>query len=231
MIRDEIVEDKGQIIINNKVYYYKRNDTYIEILGQLIADLFNIHHAKYIPITHNCLNYYLSEDLNNYGEFKTSQDIGFDSFSFNNLLTMTKNIFNDNNIITDLYKMYFMDLIVLNIDRNNDNYGFLIKDNKTDLYILDHDCCFTDTSCLLTSIDNKPNKSSILEIDYILQNFDTKYKKMFLNMYNQLDINKLKELINKTEQLIKTELPNKNQYLIRYNSLRETTKALTKKHI
>ncbi len=223
MVKDKIIGDKGKVLLNGKVYYYKRNDAYVEILGERIADFFNLHHACYTPITYNGLNYYLSEDLNSKGEFKTGFDIGFESYDFNKLLELVQRRFNDNSIINDLYKMYFMDLMILNIDRNSDNYGFLTNQDKTTLYILDHGSCFLDYTCLLTSIQNKPDKSSLLEIDHILRNFDNEHYNMFLEMYKSLDLDTLKKLIQESESIIERELPFKDHYLDRYESLRERT--------
>jgi hypothetical protein len=221
MVRDKIVGDKGQVSIDNKVYYYKRNDAYVEILAERIADFFNLHHVEYIPITHNNLKYYLSEDLNSKGQFNTAYDLGIETYNFNEILEFIKKRYNDDSIIEDLYKMFFMDLMILNIDRNNDNYGFLTKDGKTTLYVLDHGCCFIDNSCLLTCIPDKPDNSSLLEIDNIFRSFDNEHIDMFINMYKSLDVETFKELISQTEKIIKKELPYKKYYISRYESLRE----------
>ena len=228
MIRDKIEGDKGQVYIDNKVYYYKRNDAYLEIFMQRIADFFQLHHAEYTPTTYKGLNYYLSEDLNNKGFFRTAYDAGIDTYDFNIILAIAKERFNDPTIIEDLYKMYFMDLMTLNIDRNNDNYGFLTKDDKTSLYVFDHGCCFLDYLCLLTSITNKLDNSSLQEIDYIIKNFDKEHFQLFLDMYNSLDINTFKKIITDTEDVINRDLPYKEYYISGYEFLRDRTLTRSK---
>ena len=131
MLRENIIGDKGQIIIDNKIYYYKRNDAYVEIFVEKIANFFNIKHAHYIPITYADKDYYLSEDLNNIGKFNTAYDLGIHTNNINEIINYVRNKYNDETIIKDLYKMHFMDIILSNIDRSNDNYGFLTKDNKS----------------------------------------------------------------------------------------------------
>ncbi len=210
--------DKGQY--GN--YYYKRNDAYVEILVEKIADLFDIKHAHYYPVKNNNQEYYLSIDLNCFGKFVLAEDLGINSNNIYEILNTIKSKYpiDYDNLGYEFIKMFFMDLLILNIDRSNTNYGFLTTNGKTSLYILDNELSFLDTKSYMTSLDNNPIGNSLLEIENILNNFPTNYIDLFQEMVDKLDIETLANLFKETESIIKQELPHKNNYLKRYDLLR-----------
>ena len=222
--------DKGTININDIKYYYKHNTNYLELLVEQIAKLFDIKHVHYIPITYGNNNIYLSEDLNNYGEFKTAEDIGI---KYNNLDYIRDELLyiypNDyERLMTQVIKMYYMDLMILNIDRNVGNWGFLKdKNNNINLYILDNELSFIGEHSILSSCDN-PEKRSIIEVKNILDNFPVEYKELFLEMYNELDSIQLQLLIHDVENSIGKELPNKDYYIKSFNQFRDKVDKLIK---
>ena len=221
MYKSIIGKDKGNIHINNINYYYKRNDAYVELLMEKILDLFNLHHVHYKPINIENKDYYLSEDLNNNGQFVTALDSGIESSNLYTILDNTKNIHpNNNSLIIDIIKMYFIDLLTLNIDRNNDNWGFYTKDNITNIYLLDNDLCFIHYNSLMTTLDDNTSRDSILEIENIYKTFPEEYISLFNKMYDTLTIEMLNKIIKMVEIDINKELPHKNNYLTRYEFLR-----------
>ncbi len=218
--------DKGTTVIGNKLYYYKRNDAYVEMLVEKIADLFGLKHAHYIPITIDGLNYYLSEDLNNQGTFSTAYDLGIDSNSLRDISDSVLNLFpNDfDRLIDDIIKMYFMDLMILNIDRHVSNWGFINKDNKPEICILDNDLSFIWYYSCMNSCHN-PTLDSYNELINIFETFPDEYIELFIKMYNTLDCDKLGELVKKTEEDLVMELPYKDNYFNRFSSFREHIKC------
>jgi len=222
--------DKGTININDIKYYYKHNTNYLELLVEQIAKLFDIKHVHYIPITYGNNNIYLSEDLNNYGEFKTAEDIGI---KYNNIDYIRDELLyiypNDyERLMTQVIKMYYMDLMILNIDRNVGNWGFLKdKNNNINLYILDNELSFIGEHSILSSCYN-PEKRSIIEVKNILDNFPVEYKELFLEMYNELDSIQLQLLIHDVENSIGKELPNKDYYIKSFNQFRDKIDKLIK---
>ena len=144
MYKDILAKDKGTTVINGKKYYFKRNDAYVEVLVEKIADLFGLKHAHYYPVILEEKRYYLSEDLNEHGFFETAFDAGIDTLDLRYIRDYVLNSYpNDfDHLMDEIMKMFFMDLMILNIDRNNCNWGFLTKDNHTDLCILDNDLSF-----------------------------------------------------------------------------------------
>ena len=213
--------DKGTTIIKGKKYYYKRNDAYVEILMEKIADLFKLHHAHYIPVTEGNRNYYISEDLNNIGPFITAYDAGIMTSNYNQIKKYFAKYPNDfGSLTTDLTKMFFMDLLTENIDRNNDNWGFIKKDGKIDLYILDNDLAFLDTKSIMTCLDFNFREDSIFEIVHILKTFPQDKVYLFDQMFNEFDIPTFERLIKETERDINMDLPHKQVYLSQYDFLR-----------
>ena len=214
--------NQGTITIDETNYYYKRNDAYVELLVDKIADLFNLNHVHYVPIEVDDKNYYLSEDLNKLGNFTTAEDMGIRSNNLDDIRDFVLINFPEDfdRLINDIIKMYFMDLMILNIDRRNDNWGFLIKNNKPFIYILDNDLSFIYTNSVMTSLKDNTNKGSLLEVKNIYENFSFEYIDMFNNMCDLLDTNKLQELIKETESDIGKELPYKEDYLRRFDLLK-----------
>lgn len=224
----EIKRNEGQIIIDDTNYFYKRNDAYVEVLGGKIADLFNLKHVYYKPIEVDNKNYYLSKDLNTIGDFTTALDMGIESHNLDDIRDFILINYPEDfdRLMDDIMKMYFMDLLTLNIDRRNDNWGILIKDNKPSIYLLDNDLCFIHNDSVMTSLKDNANRDSLLEIENIYDNFPFEYINMFDNMYALLDNQKLQELIIETEDDIGKELPYKEDYLKRFDLLRYHTKKI-----
>lgn len=218
-MEDIIKNDKSTIEIDNHKYFYKPNDAYVEILIEKIADLFNLNHASYYTININNFPYYFSEDLNNKGKFITAYEAGLESSRLEDIIDFVIKSFPNNceKLINDITKMFFMDLLILNIDRSNNNWGFLINDDNVDMYILDNDLSFIYNNSVFTTLDNNVGADSLLEIKNVFDTFSKDDVKLFDEMFNALDNDKLKELIKETEKDIKQELPFKANYLKRYD--------------
>lgn len=222
--------DNGCININGINYYYKKNENYLELLVEQIANLYDVRHVHYIPITYGNKDFYLSKDLNEYGEFLTAEDIGIKDNSLDYIRDFLLSIYPDDyeRLMDQVIKMYFMDLIIQNIDRNISNWGFLKdKNNSINLYILDNELSFIGEHTSICSCHN-PHNRSIIEIENIIDNFPIEYKELFYNMYNELDIIKLLLLINDVENSINKELPNKDFYIKSFTQFKSRFDKLMK---
>ena len=222
MYRKLIGNDKGTIEIFGYKYYFKRNDAYVEILVEKIENLFNLHHANYIPITVKDINYYLSKDLNCQGSFITAEDLGLMSYRLNDIKNFVRKCFPNNYeyLEKDILKMFYMDLMILNIDRSNSNWGFLSKDNNTSIYLLDNELSFIHYVSMFTTLNNNIRRNSMLEVENIFNTFSDKDMELFYEMYSLLDYDMLIRLIEETEKDIKRELMYKENYLKRFETLR-----------
>lgn len=229
---DFLYSDRGSISKDNKKYYFKINNSYLEILIEKIADLYDIKHAHYESINVQGFDYYISEDLGELGLFNTAEDLGivYNHLDYirDTLLFLFPNNFDK--LMDQVIKMYFMDLIILNMDRNIGNWGILEKNNDVDLYILDNELSLISYKSLISSCDN-PKHKSIVEVENIFDNFPLKYLTVFLDMYSILNEYTLRDLIKETEEEIGMELPYKDDYLIRFVYFRDQVKkTIDKKH-
>ncbi len=233
-LEDIYGETKGTVIVGDKRFFFKRNDAYVELLAEQIADLFKVKHAHYETVTVNGDSYYLSKDLRYDGAFATAQDLGITCSNVKDIEDFICMYFpkHSDHLIEQLMRMFFMDILVLNIDRSNDNWGFLITPNNVDVYALDNDLSFIHEMSVMTALPNNDTCNSFLEVCNILETFPDEYVKMFIEMYELLDSQKLEELIKGIESKIGKELPHKNNYLNRFCILREKINGLIeeKKH-
>lgn len=215
-------KDRGTVEDKGRKFYFKRNDADVEILMEKIADFFQLNHAHYYPTTVHGLQYYISEDLNAKGNFVTAEDAGIDFHSTSEIrdaiLLKYPNDFEK--IMKDFMKMYFMDLLTLNIDRNNGTWGFLQKDGHTELCVLDNDLAFIYENSLMTSCEN-PNRSTMTEIENVLDTFPPEYIVLFLEMYQNLNTETLEKIMRDCEDEMEDTLPHKHHYIERFEILRE----------
>ena len=209
--------DRGSYYENGKKHYFKRNDADVEILMEKVCDLFGLKHAHYTPTTVDGLNYYISDDLNQNGSFTTAYDAGLESHHILDirdfLLTHYPEDFDS--LMDSVMKMYFMDLLTLNIDRNNENWGFITNNGHTELCLLDNDLAFIYENSLMTSCEN-PKRESFLEVKNIIDTFPSGYISLFQEMYDLLDCDTLEFLMRETEDALGKELPHKNNYMRRF---------------
>ncbi len=233
MFNELINDDKGSIYIDGYKYFFKRNDAYVEILVEKIMDLFYLNHVHYIPIRVNDKDYYISKDLNSDGTFITAEDMGLISSNLDDIRDFIRNRFPNNYeyLFNDILKMYYMDLMILNIDRSNSNWGFFINDKDVNIYLLDNDLSFIDYKSYFTSLDNNTYKDSKLEIYNIFNSFSDKDIELFYDMYSLLDYDMLVKLIRETEIDINKELLYKDNYLERFNTMRWFIENNMKKRI
>lgn len=222
MFNKIINDDKGTIYIDGYKYFYKRNDAYVEVLVEKIMDLFNLNHVHYIPIRVNDKDYYISKDLNSDGTFITAEDMGLISYNLDDIRVFIRKKFPSDYeyLFNDILKMYYMDLMILNIDRSNSNWGFFISDKDVNIYLLDNDLSFIYYSSYFTSLDSNTYKDSKLEIDNIFNSFSDKDIELFYDMYSLLDYDMLVKLIRETEIDINKELLYKDNYLERFDTMR-----------
>ena len=234
-LEDIYGENKGTVTVGGKKYYFKRNDAYVELLAEQIAELFQLKHAHYETVKVGGDSYYLSKDLNDDGSFATAQDFGIIDSHIKVIEDFICMHFPQQaeRLIEQLMKMFFMDLLVLNVDRSNDNWGFLLTpDGVINICVLDNDLSFIHETSVMTSLSDNYYCRSFEEIRNIFETFPEEYINMFIEMYDLLDLKKLEEIIKLVEEKIGMKLPYKNNYYGRYYTLREKIKGLIeeKKH-
>ncbi len=177
--------DKSIMYYNGRKYYYKPNRHNIELVIEIIAKRLNIKTANYT--SHNIMGvpYYFSEDLNLKGEFITAEKLGLEG----ECLPEAFDLFNKkypeyfNSLSHDLTKVYIMDIILMNPDRNNENWGIITTNNIPRICILDNELSFSLPAISLSSKRKEPyyirkyfedvsfSEDAYSDIKYFLENY------------------------------------------------------------
>ena len=106
---------KGRMLINGKSYFFKPNESCIELVVERIANRLGINTAHYIAQNVGPLPYYFSADLNDTGDFSTADELGLtgdtlrEGFRFFSIRYPELEYY----LSTDLVKLYMMDIILL----------------------------------------------------------------------------------------------------------------------
>ena len=105
-------------------------------------------------------------------------------------------------IMHEIIKIYLFDILILNADRVNSNWGFIVNDDKIEnVYIFDNELSFNYESPVMltakgnnnfkyTMLDNwntlfKSTQENIKELEFFLSNHG-EYMDTFLSMYEKL---------------------------------------------
>lgn len=142
-----------------------------ELIGKKLADVFKVKCPNYHLVNVNGQYYYLSEDLNQLGEFVSAGDIVQINSKYSYMSTYVNHMDLDfkiepglygNNIydiwayfdslydkktvmrlMYDIMKIYIFDLLFVNFDRRPDNWGILTSgQNQVDVVMLDNEFSF-----------------------------------------------------------------------------------------
>lgn len=133
-IKNSIYYKSTQLSSGN---YYIKETSYIEgimeLLGKILSDEMTLLCPEYYLVFINNLYYTLSADLNDMGCFYTATDLGINSYTYsisqaNELLKQKCNMQNN---ITDLLKIYFIDILFSHYDRSTNNWGVLYLPDDT----------------------------------------------------------------------------------------------------
>lgn len=137
----------SKITLNEESYYLKMvsyEEGIRELIGSKAASLFGLKHplCKLISLDNNCFCI-LSKDLNTEGVFQTAENLGITPWKnqslfriweqFDHLERDTKSLLNE------IVKMYLMDILFVNFDRRNENWGVLRTSDQDNVVALDHD--------------------------------------------------------------------------------------------
>lgn len=123
-------------------------------------------------------------------------------------------------VYTRFWQMFVIDALIGNTDRNNGNWGFLLKDNKFELYdVYDCGACLNNKrseaqmledikSGRLESIafnytfNYRENKKRINPFKFIERHLDNPYIRETLDLINNIDFNDIEKLLNSLRPVI-----------------------------
>lgn len=168
VVFDTFDENKGFIENDDgKKYYFKLNShDCIEIVVERIAKQLGICCAHYGISSYDGKELYVSDSLNNDGEFILAQDLNIDG---TNLFAIWRGIekFYPQHVkllMNDMIKIYIMDLLLMNFDRTDLNWGFYIKDNNVRIAIIDSELAFSISSSYI-SCEERKNPFGLISIN------------------------------------------------------------------
>ncbi len=205
----------------NKNYYVKTNPNLYEIIGEEAAKTIELECAHYEPLFINGYAYVASEDLSERGEFHLYEEYaGYESqynlYSIWHILET--NFSNCEEIMFDVLKMYLYDLLLINNDRDFENFGILIRDGKAKLVIFDNSNIFDN--------DFPPEISSVYDSDdqidpyedfenFITETSSEQIEKL-ITLMNRLNTDKIAEIIETIEKKYKGHYKNLPKILTMY---------------
>lgn len=194
-------------------YYYKQIDRSkygLELVMERFASLVSLECAHYeIVKTPSGIEYYFSKDLGSNAKFETARDfcVSIERNNIDDIIDDITDMFarSIDGIRDDLYKLYFFDILVSNIDRTPGNWGIKTNsDGSRRLCILDNENAFWKDDSEMTYLTSLPGgivvPSEKSELAYFIIEHNEKYYKMFKDMYEKLNVNELIRIIGELEQ-------------------------------
>lgn len=199
--------------INHKRYFVKRQRTrldYCEIVAEKIAARFGIICAHYEGLRMGHKIYLLSEDLASIGAFKPISEYGPHNPSLYTFWELFERIYPSysNQLLQELIRVYLMDIIIMNSDRNHTNWGIIITSSGPHICIFDNELILRGDDVKLTAdfidgdnltaLDDKPCLTE--ELDYFLETSTEEYLLLFEEMLNTLTPEVFEQILNEVEE-------------------------------
>lgn len=201
------------VTIEGKKYYVKKWRTrlgYSEVIADKIASMYGIRHASYTAVKVDNKLYFLSEDLEYLGNNLITSDV----FKVKNAsLYEYWHYFHrffpryEEKLINELVRVYLMDIIISNPDRNQGNWGILEEQGIPSIVIFDNELIMRGEETKISSYymekDNrnymkKPNYSThppLEDLDNFLKESSEEYIIMFRKMLDKLTPDIFKSLL------------------------------------
>ena len=214
---------------DNKRLYFKEvqeNELGSELVVEKLAKKVGITTPHYEMFTSvdGSSHYYFCESLSKLGDFSIAKSLGV-SYDEGNIDVIIDDItdfyaLSIDKIREELYKIYFFDILINNIDRTPGNWGIVTLPNRDrTVCILDNENSFYDsesnTTHLTSMNDNNYVLNNIYDLSCFLDTHDDKYRTIFIDMYKMLTPEYLSSVI---DDILKSGicLPYKDKWLEYY---------------
>ena len=162
----------GEINISGINYFVKPDDELKEVIGYYLARLFHLNCAKYRSVKINNKNNSISADLNYHSLFMLAHTFSFDDMELNEIIEALRSLsFFNENLEKDMIRMYLYDILFMNDDRHDRNWGILMQEEAR-VALIDNGAIFRVTGKPYIRFDdsmyfNKSVSSAIYE-DFLL---------------------------------------------------------------
>lgn len=238
----------GRVDIDGITYIYKVHVTgveYSEIIAEKICKMLEINCAHYETLIINNEIYYFSKHLNTIGKFIPGDELGIRQNNLYDIWATLEEYFGNASLaMEDLVKIYLFDILFVNSDRDNRNFGLVRIDNETRIYAYDNEFIFDDNDKISLSAKHekydelrKPYewnvdsyeehilKENMLELEYFLSESEDKYSETLENMLNTITPEVFLNILQEVELEVSGVINNKDLwydlYSKNYNMIKE----------
>jgi len=235
VVHDTFDENKGFIEKNNRRYYFKLNgNDCIELVVEKIAKRLGICSAHYMVVKYDGKEFYLSESLNNDGVFLSADSLGIDGSNLYNIWFGIEKYYPGYvfELMQDIIKIYIMDILLMNYDRTDLNWGFYYKDGTIKIAIIDSEMAFTVGNTYISCVNEIGSRDFVSinddqdEIINFLNISSQEYIDLFKEMFSFLTPQYVQSVFEEVEQEIGRDIRDKELYTRIYNNHYNKIKSL-----
>ena len=121
----------GRICVSGLNYFVKPDQELKEVIGYYLSKLLDLSCAKYFSLKVNNKNYTVSLDLNYRFDFVLAHEFSLNGLEFTEILeTLHPYPFFDEFFEKDMIRMYLYDILFMNDDRHDRNWGLYHHEPK-----------------------------------------------------------------------------------------------------
>lgn len=231
----------GTIDIDGVTYICKAHVSgmeYSEIIAEKVCRILGINCAHYESLVIGNDIYYFSKHLNTIGKFIPGDDLGIRQNTLYDVWAVLEEYFGDASLaMEDLVKIYLFDILFINSDRDNRNFGLVRVGNETRIYAYDNEFIFDDCDKVSLSakyerhdelrnphewnVENYEEhvlKENMLELEYFLSESEDKYSEILENMLNIITPEMFLKIIQEVELEVNDVINNRDVW---YNLYRK----------
>lgn len=222
----------NSLYISGNNYFVKKDENLKEYLGYKLAKLCGLKCIEYNVININDTFYIISRDINETMTFTSAHPLIGAYHELSLIINDLKKLpYTTSNTIQDLLKMYLFDLLFLNGDRHNRNWGLININGEYRVLIFDNENIFSllFLPYICFNLDNfsNPNKNYTSRICDDLSAFLKKCPKEYLEeLYKIIDKSEpsnVSAIINSIETINNTKLNPRflPTYTTHYNKIKD----------
>lgn len=247
-IKDIADSESGRIVIDGITYIYKAHVTgieYSEIIAEKICNMLGINCAHYETLIINNEIYYFSKHLNTIGKFIPGDELGISQNNLYDIWATLEEYFGNASLaMEDLVKIYLFDILFINSDRDNRNFGLVRINDETRLYAYDNEFIFDDNDNVslsakhenydelkeyhewnVNSYEEHILKENMLELEYFLSESEDKYSAILENMLSMITPEVFLNILQEVELEVSGVINDKEMwyklYSKNYNMIKE----------
>jgi hypothetical protein len=193
VVYDTFDENKGYIENKNRRYYFKLNgNDCIELVVEKIAKKLGICSAHYMLTKYDGKEFYLSDSLDNEGIFMSAESLGIDGSNLYNIWYGIEKLYPGfvYELMQEIIRIYIMDILLMNYDRTDLNWGLYYKNGTLRIAIIDSEMAFSIASSYMSCVNE------VGPFDYVRINDDESEIVNFLNVSSQEYVDMFKEIFS-----------------------------------